>query len=103
MDGGCFSATGMVLAQLELHKRGALIGEEAGGERTVLSGSARTTVLRHSRISCTVSRRRWQLVEREHDGHGVVPTHPVHVSTADLIQGTDAVLLAAMELIRSAR
>lgn len=100
MDGGCFSATGMVLAQLELHGRGLLIGEEAGGDRTVLSGSARTNVLKHTRIACTVSRKTWRLVHRPDDGHGVLPTHPVNISAEDRISGQDAPMNAAMRSIR---
>lgn len=103
MDGGSFSATGMVLAQLELHRRGALIGEEAGGDRTVLSGSARTAVLTHSHIACTMSRKRWQLVHRADDGHGVLPTHPVDASAADRLSGRDPAMEAAMRLISEGR
>lgn len=102
MDGGCFSATGMVLAQLELHQRGMLMGEEAGGNRTVLSGSARTKVLKHSRIACTVPRTTWQLVHRPDDGHGVRPTHPVVSTVADRISNYDAVMSTALHAMRAA-
>ncbi len=103
MDGGCFSATGMMLAQLELHGRGPLIGEEAGGDRTVLSGSARTSVLKHSRIACTVSRKTWQLVHRPDDGHGVKPTHPVNTSATERLSGRDAAMSTALRAIRDGR
>lgn len=102
-DGGCFSATGMVLAQLELHRRGRIIGEEAGGNRTVLSGSARTSTLTHSRIACTISRKRWQLVARPDDGHGVRPTYPIAPSAADRIAGRDIVLDAALRMSAAER
>ena len=94
MDGGSFSATAMVLAQLELHARGALIGEESGGNRTVISGSARTMHLPHTRIACTISRKDWWLVEREVDGRGVMPTHPV-ASALD----HDAALVRALHVL----
>ncbi|HOP45256.1 MAG TPA: S41 family peptidase, partial [Flavobacteriales bacterium] len=94
MDGGSFSATAMVLAQLELHARGPLIGEESGGNRTVISGSARTMHLPHTRIACTISRKDWWLVEREVDGRGVMPTHPV-ASALD----HDAALVRALHVL----
>ncbi|MEO8067653.1 MAG: S41 family peptidase [Flavobacteriales bacterium] len=103
MDGGCFSATGMVLAQLQLHHRGPLIGEEAGGNRTVLSGSARTTMLTHSRIACTISRKTWQLVQRTDDGHGVRPTDRIAPSPADRIAGRDEVLNTALRMSATER
>ena len=103
MDGGCFSATGMVLAQLELHGRGMLMGEEAGGNRTVLSGSARTKVLKHSRIACTISRSTWQLAQRPDDGHGVRPTHPVTSTVTDRISNRDAVMSMALRAVRAAQ
>ncbi|MCC7502982.1 MAG: hypothetical protein IT229_10660 [Flavobacteriales bacterium] len=101
MDGGSFSATGMVLAQLEMQGRGALIGEEAGGGRTVLSGSARTTRLTHTRIACTVSRKTWQLLPRADDGHGVRPTHSVAGTVSDHLRGRDAAMEESMRLIRT--
>jgi len=94
MDGGSFSATAMVLAQLELHARGPLIGEESGGNRTVISGSARTVHLPNTRIACTISRKDWWLVEREVDGRGVMPTH-----ASPMIPAQDLALEKAVQLL----
>ncbi|MCB0791755.1 MAG: hypothetical protein H6595_08895 [Flavobacteriales bacterium] len=94
MDGGSFSATTMVLAQLEHFHRGPLIGEESGGNRTVISGSARIMHLPNTRIACTISRKDWWLVEREADGRGITPTHEVARS-----DGHDAMLEKAIHLL----
>ena len=98
MDGGSFSVTTMVLAQLELHQRGPLIGEESGGDRTVMSGSGKTWTLPHTGMNCTISTRQWLLVDRKDDGHGVMPTHPVARTIDDVIQGRDAEFLDAIRM-----
>ena len=98
MDGGSFSVTAMVLAQLEAHQRGPLIGSESGGCRTVISGSGRTMVLPNTRIACTISRKDWWLVDAAVDGFGVRPTHPI-APPATLPGCGDAALKKALELL----
>ncbi|MEZ4789969.1 MAG: S41 family peptidase [Flavobacteriales bacterium] len=95
MDGGSFSATAMVLAQLEASALGPLIGEESGGNRTVISGSARTYHLPNTRIACTISRKDWWLQEGEADGRGVMPTYAIANDDED-----DTTLLEAIRIIR---
>lgn len=97
MDGGSFSATGMVLSCLERHGRATFIGEEAGGNRTVLSGSPKRIVLPRTRIECHISTRLWQLVDGPNDGHGVMPTIAIHPRIEDLITGRDPVMEAALD------
>lgn len=98
LDGGSFSVTAMVLAQLETHQRGPLIGSESGGCRTVISGSGRTVVLPNTRIACTISRKDWWLVDAAVDGRGVQPTHPI---TPDVTMPwrRDAAFVKALELL----
>lgn len=97
MDGGSFSATGMVLSCLERHGRATFIGEEAGGNRTALSGSPKRIVLPRTRIECHISTRLWQLVDGPNDGHGVMPTIAIHPRIEDLITGRDPVMEAALD------
>jgi hypothetical protein len=98
MDGGCFSVTTMVLAQLEIHQRGPLIGSESGGCRTVISGSGRTVVLPHTRIACTISRKDWWLMDMPVDGRGVRPAHPI-TPEVTMPWRRDAALEKALELL----
>lgn len=100
MNGGCFSVTGMVLSCLERHHRAVFIGEEAGGNRTVLSGSPKTFQLPNTRIECSVSTRLWRLADRPNDGHGVMPSIAVHESIQDILAGRDAVMEAALSAIK---
>lgn len=101
VDGGSFSATGMVLSCLERHERATFIGEEAGGNRTVLAGSPRHFVLPNSRINCYISTRLWQLSDRPNDGHGVMPTIAVSPTIEDIIAGRDPMIESAMKHLRS--
>lgn len=98
MDGGSFSVTTMVLAQLEAQQRGPLIGSESGGCRTVISGSGRTVVLPNTRIACTISRKDWWLVDKPVDGRGVRPTHPI-ASDVTMPWRRDAAFMKALELL----
>lgn len=99
MNGGSFSVTGMVLSCLERHQRATFIGEEAGGNRTVLSGSPQHFVLPNTHIACHISTRTWQLADRPDDGHGVMPTIRVVPTVQAIVNGTDPVLEAAYKAL----
>lgn len=101
MDGGSFSVTGMVLSCLERHGRATFVGEEAGGNRTVLAGSPKRITMPHTRIECYISTRLWQLADRPNDGHGVMPTIAVRPTIDDLLNGRDPVMQAALDRLRS--
>lgn len=100
MDGGSFSATGMVLSCLERHQRAVFIGEEAGGNRTVLSGSPRHVRLPNTRINGYLSTRLWQLADRPNDGHGVMPTIAASPTIEDIIHEHDPAMEAALCVLR---
>lgn len=99
MDGGSFSATGMVLSCLERHGRAIFIGEEAGGNRTVLSGSPKHFRLPNTGLDCYISTRFWQLVDRPNDGHGVMPTIAASPTIENVIHGRDPVMEAALKAL----
>jgi len=100
VDGGSFSVTGMVLSCLERHQRATFIGEEAGGNRTLLAGSPRQVRLPNTRLNCYISTRLWQLADRPNDGHGVQPTIAVSPTIDDIIQDRDPAMEAALSLLR---
>lgn len=99
MDGGSFSATGMVLSCLERHQRAVLVGEEAGGNRTLLAGSPKHFRLPNTGADCYISTRLWRLVDRPNDGHGVMPTIPVSPTIEDIIYGRDPMMEAALKAL----
>ena len=100
MDGGSFSVTGMVLSCLERHQRATFIGEEAGGNRTLLAGSPRHVRLPNTRINCYISTRLWQLADRPNDGHGVMPSVAVTPTIDDIIHERDPAMEAALRVLR---
>ena len=100
MDGGSFSVTGMVLSCLERHQRATFIGEEAGGNRTLLAGSPRHVRLPNTRINCYISTRLWQLADSPNDGHAVLPTVAVTPTIDDIIHARDPAMEAALRLLR---
>jgi Peptidase family S41 len=97
MDGGSFSVTGMVLSCLERHGRATFIGEEAGGNRTIIAGSPKHLRLPNTGMDCYISTRLWRMVDRPNDGHGVMPTIPVSPTIDDIIDGRDPVMEAALK------
>ncbi|MBL0126857.1 MAG: hypothetical protein IPP83_05235 [Flavobacteriales bacterium] len=99
MDGGCFSVTGMVLSCLERDHRATFIGEEAGGNRTVISGSPKHVRLPNTGIDCYISTRLWRLTDGPNDGHGVMPTIAVRATIEDLLSGRDAVMDVALKAL----
>ncbi|MFZ1687729.1 MAG: S41 family peptidase [Flavobacteriales bacterium] len=101
MDGGSFSVTSMVLSCLERHQRATFIGEEAGGNRTLLSGSPTQVRLPNTRINCSISTRLWRLADRPNDGHGVMPTIAVSPTIEDIVNGRDPVMQAALVALHS--
>ena len=100
MDGGSFSVTGMVLSCLERHQRATFIGEEAGGNRTLLAGSPRHVRLPNTRINGFISTRLWQLADRPNDGHGVMPPVAVTPTIDDIIHERDPAMEAALRVLR---
>lgn len=103
MNGGSFSATGMVLSCLQRHNRATFIGEESGGNRTVLAGSPKHVLLPNTRLNCYISTRVWQLCERPNDGHGVIPDIEVHPTIDDLVNGRDVPFEEALRHARQHR
>lgn len=99
MNGGCFSVTGMVLSCLERHHSATFIGEEAGGNRTVLAGSPKRFRLPNTQIDCWISTKLWQLNDQPNDGHGVRPTLAVRESVDDLLTGRDAIMEEAKKAV----
>ncbi|MBK7382920.1 MAG: hypothetical protein IPI81_06220 [Flavobacteriales bacterium] len=99
MDGGCFSVTGMVLSCLERHHRATFIGEEAGGNKVVISGSPRHVRLPNTGIDCYISTRIWRLTDGPNDGHGVMPTIAISPTIEDILIGRDAAMEEALKAL----
>lgn len=99
MDGGSFSATGMVLSCLERNRRAIFIGTRAGGDRIRLAGSPKRIRLPNTALQCFISTRLWHLSEQPDEGYGVEPTISVMTSIDDVLTGRDPVMEAALKTL----
>ena len=99
MNGGSFSATAIVISILEGDKRGTTIGEETGGNKHIISGDPEEQILPATRIRCFISTVNYRITPGINDGHGIFPTHPVHPTIVDIINGNDIAKAIALNLI----
>lgn len=104
INGGSFSCSGMVSSCLATNKRAIFIGEETGGNKTVLTSTFmlnKKTTLPNTKIIC--DKPDYQTIIKDittNDGHGTFPTYLIQPTINDIIQNNDVVLNYALELIR---
>ncbi len=99
MNGGSFSATAILIAILERDKRAMTIGEETGGNKYIISGDPEEQLLPSTRIRCFISTVNYRISEGLNDGHGILPTYPVHSTIKDVLTGKDISKIFALDLI----
>jgi C-terminal processing protease CtpA/Prc/ketosteroid isomerase-like protein len=103
INGGSFSTTSEFLSQAHFHKRATFIGEESGGGYYGnSSGSTATVTLPNTKLTVRVPLMTYYMAVSGYKAasHGVVPDHPVQYSIAELIEGTDKDMEAALKLAR---
>ncbi|MFK7925911.1 MAG: S41 family peptidase [Bacteroidia bacterium] len=99
MNGGSFSCTGAVLAQLKAADRAEFVGEAAAGNNSVFCGVGPTEILPNSKITLAVPRVQFYVVDRSQNvGHGVLPDHYLFPTITDLIDERDVELEKALSL-----
>ncbi len=95
INGGCFSNCGIVVSDLSYYNRGILIGEETGGNKSILSGNVgfeTVTVLPNTSIHCDPVNHQIQVNSKiENDGHGTMPNYWITPSLSDIINKNDIV------------
>jgi hypothetical protein len=99
INGGSFSITGIIASYLESTKRAVFIGEEAAGNKIILSGNPVTKTLPNTNIECQVSSNRFVIDGRKNEGHGVIPANIKRPSVADIIAGVDPAMDYANKII----
>jgi hypothetical protein len=94
IDGGSFSTTADVAAQLRSWNRAVFIGEEtAGTYEGNTSGLNALIILPHSKLRLrAMMYGYWNAVTPVPGGRGVIPEHTVRLRVADVIEGRDPVL-----------
>jgi hypothetical protein len=100
INGGSFSSTAIVAAILEREKRAVFVGEETGGNKTIISGDPAEVLLPHTKITCYISTVIYRIGMGVNNGQGVMPTYPIKPNLADEMTGTDPALQFALGLMR---
>lgn len=101
INGGSFSNTAIVASYLQLTRGAIIIGEESGGNRTVISGMAREFILPASRIRVYISTKNYIIRNGVNDGHGVIPQITIEPSIGQILSREDAVKKMALSLLSS--
>jgi C-terminal processing protease CtpA/Prc len=99
VDGGSFSSAGILCAYLDVIKRAVFIGEETGGNRTLISGNSAAFILPNTKIVAEIAQSRYRILNRPNDGQGLLPTYLINPSIADIISNKDPVKAFAIALI----
>ena len=99
INGGSFSATGILSSYLELTKRGVFIGEETAGNKVVISGDPIDTTLPNTGILFEISTVKYIIRNNDNSGHGVVPNYYKVATVDDIVSGKDPVKAFALKLI----
>ncbi|HET6256187.1 MAG TPA: S41 family peptidase [Puia sp.] len=98
INGGSFSSTAIIAAILQKEKRAVFVGEETGGNPTIISGDPVETLLPHTKIGCYISTVTYRIEERSNDGHGLVPEYPVVPGIDDWLADKDRALEKALSI-----
>ncbi|WP_176842374.1 S41 family peptidase [Chitinophaga filiformis] len=99
INGGSFSNTAIVSACLEQAQRAIFIGEETGGNRSVISGNPTEISLPKTQIRGFISTTTFQITTGIGDGHGVLPTYQVLPTITEILTGKDMAKALALKLI----
>lgn len=101
VDGGSFSNSGVVSSAFQHYQRGKIIGEETGGNKSVIGGWEEIITLPHSKIVVHIPTRQFVIREKtKNDGHGVIPDFIVRPTIQELAEGRDEVMDFTLKLIK---
>ena len=99
INGGTFSNSGIVSSYLELAGRAVFIGEEAAGNKIVISGDPGDGILPNTKITVQLSSKKYIIRDAVNEGHGVIPAYYITPSVEDIINGKDPAKEFALDLI----
>jgi Peptidase family S41 len=100
INGGSFSNTAIVSSYLELINRGVFVGEETGGNKTVISGNAADITLPNTKLACQISGEKFIIRTGKNDGHGIIPAYFVTPTIKDIVENRDVEKEFAVSLIK---
>ncbi len=102
VNGGSFSNTGIVCARLAFYKRGVFIGEETGGNNSIISGflnDGQDITLPATHITGAIPNTSFLITDNKPNaGHGTMPQFTVTPSIGNIINNNDIVKKFAVRL-----
>lgn len=100
LNGGSFSNSVIVSACLQANNRATFIGQETGGNPTILAGNAKNLRLPNTGIQIQVPTKQYLLNDQGlNSGQGLVPKYIVEPELSDILNNRDTELEFALELI----
>jgi hypothetical protein len=99
INGGSFSSTAIVSANLERDQRAIFIGEETGGNKYIISGNPVEGLLPQTKIRSFISTTTFRIIGGANDGHGILPAYPIYTTIGDILTGNDPSKKLALQLI----
>lgn len=100
INGGSFSNSGIVSSCLQANRKTVFIGEETGGNPTVINGYAKDITLPDTKIQVQIPTRQFVITGKaKNNGQGIMPTYKVTPALADILEGRDAELNFTIGLI----
>jgi hypothetical protein len=102
INGGSFSNTAIICSRLKFYQRAVFVGDESGGNNTIISGDADAFVLPNTKINFSLSTTSYSILkDAATAGHGVIPDYPVAATIKDIIENKDVVKDYAIGLVTS--
>ncbi len=100
INGGCFSNTAIICSRLKFYQRAVFVGDESGGNNTIVSGNAAAFVLPNTKINFSLSTTSYSILKNSATtGHGIIPDYPVAATIKNIIENKDVVKDYAIGLI----
>jgi len=100
INGGSFSNSGIVSSCLQANRKTVFIGEETGGNPNVIAGFIKDISLPNTKVQIQVPTKQFVITDKaKNTGQGIMPTHIVMPTLADILDGRDTELNFAIGLI----
>lgn len=100
INGGSFSNSGIVASCLQINNRAVFIGEETGGNPNVIASFIKDIDLPNTKIQVQIPTKQFLITDKtKNTGQGVLPTHVVTASLADILEGKDTAMNYTIDLV----
>jgi hypothetical protein len=100
INGGSFSNSAIVSSCLQENNRAIFVGQETGGNPSVIEGFTEEKELPNTKISIQVPTKQFVITDKSRNtGRGIMPTIPVVPKLTDILTGNDTELMIAIDEI----